>query len=67
VLDVNLSGSLVFPVAEILSNRRIPFAFVTGYATSSLPTKHNARPTIRKPFRKDELLTLVSDLVNSAA
>jgi DNA-binding response OmpR family regulator len=67
LLDVNLGGSLVFPVAEILSHRRIPFAFVTGYATGSLPTKHNARPAILKPFRKDELLTLVSDMVNSAA
>ena len=67
VLDVNLGGRLVFPVAEILSHRRIPFAFVTGYATDALPDKHHTRPTIRKPFRKEELLTLVSDLVNSAS
>jgi DNA-binding response OmpR family regulator len=67
VLDVNLGGRLVFPVAEILSHRRIPFAFVTGYATGSLPAEHHARPIIRKPFRKDELLTLVSDLVHPAA
>ncbi|MBV8737026.1 MAG: response regulator [Alphaproteobacteria bacterium] len=66
VLDVNLGGSLVFPVAEILSHRRIPFAFVTGYATGALPDEHHARPTIRKPFRKEELLALISDLVNSA-
>jgi DNA-binding response OmpR family regulator len=67
VLDVNLGGTRVFPVAEILSRRRIPFAFVTGYGTASLPYEHHSRPTIRKPFRKEELLTVVSDLVNSAA
>jgi DNA-binding response OmpR family regulator len=66
VLDVNLGGSLVFPVAEILSQRQIPFAFITGYATGALPAEHHTRPTIRKPFRKDELLALVSDMVHPA-
>ncbi len=67
VLDVNLGGDQVFPVAEVLSQRRIPFVFVTGYATNSLPGEHHGRPTIRKPFRNQELLNTVSELVNTAA
>src|SRR5882724_2298726 len=31
VLDVNLAGERIYPVADILSRRNIPFVFVTGY------------------------------------
>jgi len=57
----------VFPVAAILSRRHIPFVFVTGYGAGGLPDEHNGRPTIRKPFRNDELLNAVSDLMKPAA
>ncbi len=65
-LDVNLAGERVFPVAEELSRRHIPFIFVTGYGSQSLPEAHQSRPTLRKPFRNIELLNAVSDLVNEA-
>ncbi len=67
VLDVNLAGKRVFPVAEILSRRHIPFIFVTGYGTASLPQEHHGRPTIRKPFRNEELVNAVSKLLPPAA
>ncbi len=67
VLDVNLAGKRVFPVAEVLSRRHIPFIFVTGYGTASLPQEHRGRPTIRKPFRNEELLNAVSGLLRPAA
>jgi DNA-binding response OmpR family regulator len=67
VLDVNLAGHRVFPVAEVLSRRQIPFVFVTGYGSDTLPAEHHARPSIRKPFRNQELLNVVSELVNEAA
>lgn len=31
ILDVNLRGEMVFPVADALRQRGIPFAFATGY------------------------------------
>lgn len=45
ILDVNLDDEDVFPVAEVLTNRGIPFVFATGYNTSDLPPKwrHIAR------------------------
>jgi CheY-like chemotaxis protein len=67
VLDVNLGGHRVFPVAEVLSRRQIPFVLVTGYATNSLPDQFHAHPTLRKPFRNDQLLNAVSNLVKPAA
>jgi DNA-binding response OmpR family regulator len=67
VLDINLGGSRVFSVAEILSRRRIPFVFVTGYGAEALPAEFRQHPTIRKPFKGDELLDAVSGLASPAA
>jgi DNA-binding response OmpR family regulator len=67
VLDINLGGSRVFSVAEVLSRRRIPFVFVTGYGADALPTEFHQRPTIRKPFKGDELLNAVAGLADPAA
>lgn len=50
VLDVNLQGEPIFPVADLLAAADIPFVFVTGYGAHGLPTSHAARPVIRKPF-----------------
>lgn len=67
VLDVNLGGQRVFPVADILSQRRIPFVFVTGYGAGLLPGEHRGRPTLRKPFKSEELVSTVSHLVHPVA
>jgi DNA-binding response OmpR family regulator len=67
VLDVNLGGQRVFPVAEELSRRHIPFVVVTGYATASLPAPLAGCPILRKPFRNQQLLSALSNLVECAA
>lgn len=55
LLDVNLAGEFVFPVARILRDRKIPFLFSTGYGRSSLDDEFNNEPAIGKPFSIDEL------------
>lgn len=50
VLDVNVGGREIFPVAEILAARGVPIAFSTGYTPTGLPGKWRARPVISKPF-----------------
>ncbi|MCK1449728.1 response regulator, partial [Bradyrhizobium sp. 35] len=42
LLDVNLAGELVFPVARILRERRIPFLFSTGYGGPPLEEEFNS-------------------------
>ncbi|WP_146745296.1 response regulator [Dyella jiangningensis] len=37
VLDIHLGGELVYPVADALRRRRIPFVFATGYDPESIP------------------------------
>ena len=50
LLDVNVAGRQVFPVAEILQRNGVPFVFSTGYGEGGLPDQWRGRPTIQKPF-----------------
>lgn len=66
VLDVNLGGDRVDPVADALSRRNVPFAFVTGYGTVGLPGEHADRPRLCKPFKMADLLGMLTSLVKLA-
>ena len=50
ILDVNLGGEPIFPVAEALAARGFPFVFATGYGAGGLPESWRNRPTLQKPF-----------------
>jgi CheY-like chemotaxis protein len=50
LLDVNVAGRQVFPVAEALRARGVPFVFSTGYGEGGLPDEWRGQPTIQKPF-----------------
>ncbi len=50
LLDINVDGSVVFPVADVLRFRGIPFIFSTGYDFRSLPERFRNSPTLSKPF-----------------
>jgi DNA-binding response OmpR family regulator len=64
VLDVNLAGERIYPVADILSRRNIPFVFVTGYGV--LPGEYANRPRLCKPFKMADLIDTLSDIVKTA-
>ena len=55
VLDVNLDGEKVYPAAEELQARGIPFILATGYGASTLPEKWRHRPRLSKPYRREQL------------
>ena len=56
ILDVNLAGDRIDPIAQALAERKIPFVFTTGYDRSMLPAKHANRPTLAKPFLPAQLI-----------
>jgi DNA-binding response OmpR family regulator len=62
MLDVNLGGSLVFPVAEALSERGVPFAFLTGYGTCCVPVRYSDALVMEKPFSEDDLAFALATL-----
>ena len=61
LLDVNVAGRQVFPVAEALRDRGVPFVFSTGYGEGGLPDEWRGQPTLQKPFTeaavRDALMT----------
>lgn len=60
LLDVNLGGKEVFPVAQLLSEQGIPFAFASGYGPAGLPDLYRTRPVVSKPFQLEDLSTALS-------
>jgi DNA-binding response OmpR family regulator len=56
LLDVNLGGEEIFPVADELARRGIPFVFLTGYGRDALPERFRDRPTSPKPYSAKPLL-----------
>ena len=55
VLDCNLRGEKVWPVADALSARSIPFLFSTGYGAAGIVPRFSARPVLAKPFDTQRL------------
>lgn len=56
ILDVNLNGTMVFPLADELHERGIPFILLTGYGRTSLPERFQATPRLSKPYDPATLL-----------
>ncbi len=59
ILDVNLDGHRSFPVADILAERAIPYAFATGYGALGLEGAYRERPVLAKPFLRGHLAALI--------
>ena len=66
ILDVNVDGHEIFPVADILAQRGMPFVFVTGYGEGSLPDAYRDRPTLQKPFQSEHLAETLTNLLSLA-
>jgi DNA-binding response OmpR family regulator len=62
VLDINLSGELSFPVADVLTARGIPFLFVSGYGSKGLSPEYQHAVRLQKPFRAHDLSQAIGRL-----
>jgi len=63
LLDANLAGHSVDELAAALTQRNIPFAFVTGYGREALPQGFREAIMLGKPFSKDQLRSVVQALL----
>jgi CheY-like chemotaxis protein len=55
VLDVNICGHMVFPVADALAARKVPFIFATAYGRGGLVSPHAERAVLDKPYNERAL------------
>jgi PAS domain S-box-containing protein len=63
VLDVNLRGRPVYPVAEELKKQNIPFLFCTGYETVDPEGRFPDAPVIRKPAHPAAISEALSEML----
>jgi CheY-like chemotaxis protein len=63
ILDVRLAGIEVYPVAEVLAERGIPFVFASGMTGTEIPAQFRGRPTMQKPFEADRLKDVLAQLM----
>ncbi|HVR82452.1 MAG TPA: response regulator, partial [Luteimonas sp.] len=50
ILDINLAGKEVFPVADELRRRGIALMFTSGYGEDGLPAAYRDAPMLQKPY-----------------
>jgi PAS domain S-box-containing protein len=55
VLDINLGDGAVYPIADILAARGVPFVFVTGYEADSVDSRFREVPILQKPIEREML------------
>ena len=67
ILDVNVNGKVISPVAELISARKRPFIFATGYGSSGLPEEYRDRPALQKPFQLETLAKMIDAALKSQA
>ena len=46
ILDVNVNGKVITPVAEVIKARNRPFIFATGYGSAGLPEEYRDRKSV---------------------
>jgi CheY-like chemotaxis protein len=63
VLDINLKGEMVYPIADALRARGVPFCFATGYDSAVLPRSYRDVPCWEKPFDLAKLVGAVAEMI----
>jgi two-component SAPR family response regulator len=58
LLDINLAGELVYPLADILIADNVPFVFVTGYGGESIDRRYANIRVLQKPIKRDMLQSM---------
>ena len=67
LLDVNVAGEEVYPVAAALMVRGVPFVFASGYGQGGLRHDFKMRRALEKPYRQEDIkLALIEALVGEA-
>lgn len=66
ILDVNVNGRTIEPVAKVVQRRKLPLLFSTGYSVDALPESFRGHPSLQKPFRIDTLQSAIDEALKAA-
>jgi DNA-binding response OmpR family regulator len=64
LLDVNVGGHNIAPVAECLEKRGLPFLFVSGHGSDSLTEPFRGRSVLQKPFVVSKLSAAIEAILD---
>ncbi len=67
VLDVNLGGEMVYPVAHALTAQDIPFLFMSGYGEAAIASRPGKWRVCAKPFEGDEFAAKLAAVLEDFA
>jgi len=66
ILDMNLNGELVYPLADLLMSRGVPFVFVTGYSGEAVAERFSSIPVLQKPVEESDLARVLTAHLGAA-
>jgi CheY-like chemotaxis protein len=66
ILDINIAGDMITPVAEIIDRRGLPFIFVSGYGPRGRPEAFRGRPALPKPLLISKLGETIDAILTTA-
>lgn len=66
ILDINLGSGVAYETAELLTEKGVPFAFLTGYDHSAIPDKFAAVPCLNKPAREADVKTMLAEVLDAS-
>jgi DNA-binding response OmpR family regulator len=61
ILDINIDGSSIVRVAEIIDSRGLPFLFISGYGSAARPDAFIERPALQKPVS----ISILGETINA--
>ena len=65
ILDVNLRGEMIFQVADLLSERGVPFVLTTGYDASLIPFRFQLSARCEKPTNMTQIKQVIGRLIKN--
>lgn len=66
ILDVNVAGEPIYPVAEAIAKRELPLVFSTGYGGAGIREPFRDRPVVQKPFSQADLKRTLIGAIRTA-
>ena len=63
ILDINLAGVQVFPLADILRTRDVPFVFTSGYGRDGIPNDYRDCAVLQKPYSATSIVSTLQAML----